>query len=113
MSELIDDLIKKNEEGLFKEDREPTVRRLKHSCGHSANKTVWGSYRLEDRFAFAASNKCAACMQYDCWRHIGSLPARVNAVIPKRKWFLFDVLNRIIESNDIQGDYRVRIHRSM
>lgn len=101
--ELIEDLIAKNEAGLLKNDREPTVRRLKHVCGHSSNVTVWGTYRLEDRFRFSADGKCAVCMQYACWQHIGSLPQVTNAVIPKHKWFLFQVMERIIESHDIQG----------
>jgi hypothetical protein len=98
---LIADLIDKHESGELKDDREPTTRRILHSCGHESDDTVWGSYRLEDRFEFAARAKCPVCMQYDSWRKTGSLPEKPNA--PIRKLWLFGVMENIIESHDIAG----------
>ena len=47
-----------------RDDKQIFKRRLMHSCGHKANVTMWGSYRLDDRFKHASQNPCCACMTY-------------------------------------------------
>jgi hypothetical protein len=50
-------------------DREPSTRRILHKCGHWSNKTMWGKYRLEDRFQSSSEHNCPVCMQYESAKH--------------------------------------------
>jgi hypothetical protein len=52
-----------------KEDVIPYHNRILHICGHKSDATIYGSYRMKDRWQFAEEHECPVCMMYRSARH--------------------------------------------
>jgi hypothetical protein len=90
---LIADLIANAPRG----DVRPFVQRLRHSCGHEANVTMFGAYRLDDRFHHASLHPCWACMTYQSGIHCGHYTHKACS------FSTISAITFVIERDDIQG----------